>query len=876
MGIPLVGPDGKRYVLDNEANLAAAEAEGYRAITADAPETFGEQAKGAVVGAVETLEAGAQALVRGFAPGLTGALLGGEKGADESDRHFARRKFEAEEQTRLRKESPLVSGAAELGGMLASPLSKLSGGISAGIGASTALGRIGAGVVGGAAEGALFGAGNAVDESALGATELTAEKLIAGTGLGALLGGAGGGVGHAIGEAAKVAIPAAQRLAGKVDLADFANERWLKASGGIQSDIKKIPLAEREAVAGVMRKHLGLGELDDALVAVGKEREALSLKAMDAAGLPGSKLAHGMAKDDAEAALEGMFKDAAGRKQSVIDAVESAGAKPDLAIMGKRIGDLWDSLEPLEQKAIKGDVEDALSALEKYSQKSSGFKSLDKMRQNLDSKAKWDNNVGQAFVADSRRKLANVIREEVDSQLAQHVGPNMAKAFLDAKRELSLLFAAEKALGRKTSTGSDAIAAILEKAGVKSPELSAIGHADALLRHGVDRKVGNRWVSASDYLGGLGAAVLGGGGVGALMGLPAAIGHKLIREKGSAVVAKLADRIQQSPSLKIAAQSFTQKATKAAPYLGQYAPILAQAARRGPAFALATHMVFAQGNADYAEKAQSAGFLPETPEETAFSSAKADGLVGVAAALKETDEAINKGMAKVFKGSDAARTPNVTSSQDFGTKRMRRAEGRHEKRMDEVAQLAANPEALLERVTANLEGLGDHAPGVSAATSALAHRAVTYLAGQIQKPVKPGPLAPEWRFNQTELFVFAKKLEAVEQPLSVLEHAAAGTLIKEQVDALRAVYPTVWAQMRDVALEGMTSGKRVPYRQKMMLYVLTGVDPDGSLGVAVSKNQAAMAQAIDPPDMGSSGKEGLGLAKQYATPGQRKELESET
>src|SRR5690242_13912060 len=134
-------------------------------------------------------------------------------------------------------------------------------------------------------------------------------------------------------------------------------------------------------------------------------------------------------------------------------------------------------------------------------------------------------------------------------------------------------------------------------------------------------------------------------------------------------------------------------------------------------------------------------------QEAGHAAAKAVGLVGVAAALKDTDDAIDRGLQKVMKGSGKAKAPDATSTQDFGSKRMRRGGGGHQKRMNEVAELAANPEALLERVTKNLGDIGPNAPGLSAAATNVAHRAVTYLSQQIQKPPKPGPLAHDWKFN---------------------------------------------------------------------------------------------------------------------------------
>jgi hypothetical protein len=888
MALPLIGPDGKRYYLGDPSELEQAIAAGYRPETPEAPQTLGEQAKATVGEGLQVAGTAAEGALRGFAPGLMGAALGGEKREAESPEDFARRKFDAEQMDKRRKEHPVASFGGELAGIVASPLSKIQPAVASSLGASSAVGRIGANIAGGAVEGSLYGAGNAVDEAALGNVEVTAEKLIAGAGLGALLGGGGGGLGTALGEGFKAAAPLAARAAKEFapGLENFANRRWLKAAGGIQSDIKKIPQEQHGAVAAEIKAALSPDgqlvprSLDDAAEALGAEREALADGLLKSAGLADAPFKPGMARDEALEALEAGFKAANGRKLAVIDLAEAAGAKMNLGSLARRLDEFEGGLSPIKQEAISADLAAVRRALEKYEAKGSGgFRAMDEFRVDVASKAKWEKHL---FGADLKQQLAGIVRDEVDGQLGRLVGPELAQQFASAKQALGAFFSAEKALKRKEATGADALAAIIEKLGLKqAPEarrLSALNHAAALMKHGQERELGNRWISASDYLAGIGAGVgriSAGDPFGALQGLAVAVGHKVMREKGSGIAAALADRLSKSPQLKLAAQSFSQKAQQAMPSLGQYAGPLAQAIAHSPVMGLATHLVMAETNPDYAETAARAGFLPETAEEAGHAAAKATALVGVAAALKETGDAIAKGVDKVFKASGRARGANTTSRQDFGTRRMRiQGAEAHKRRMDEIAQLAANPEALVERVTNNIQSLGDYAPGLVAASTAVAHRAVAYLSQQIQRPPKPGPLASEWVFPKADLFVFSKKLETVEEPLSVLEHAAAGTLTKDQIQALQTVYPAVYGQIRDTALEKLSeSPKGVPYKARLMLSLLTGVDPDGTLGKSVSLNQqvfAARQEQQQPPPPSDSGESTL--ARAWATPEQRREM----
>jgi hypothetical protein len=103
----------------------------------------------------------------------------------------------------------------------------------------------------GATEGAFYGAGQEISEAALGDHELTAEKLLAGAGKGALLGAAGGAVMGAGEVAGRAAADKAFQLAGEKGLDDwlqtFANNRTIKALGASQRDIHRLGRTGEEA-----------------------------------------------------------------------------------------------------------------------------------------------------------------------------------------------------------------------------------------------------------------------------------------------------------------------------------------------------------------------------------------------------------------------------------------------------------------------------------------------------------------------------------------------------------------------------------------------------------------------------------------------------
>ena len=720
----------------------------------------------------------------------------------------------AKERALQREESPYASTAGELVGMVASPLNAVGGAATQAVGATTRLGRIGAQALGGAAVGGLFGAGSALSDASLGDSQLTAEKLVSSAGLGALLGGVGGGLGGLLDEGIAAVAP-------KVGKA-------IKGTQGILDDVANDSTIQATRAAQ--------GELNK----IGDERLAAAARAIRERGhleLTPDKMGQSLAKDrEALGATLGKF----------LDDVETAGARPDFAKVLKRLDDFEATLNPLERKAISSDLGAAREAVDELLKRPTGtigkggssFRALDDLKQTIQAKAKFSK--GPVPLDDVtfglKRQLAGNFRDELDQQLLPALGADAGKAFTDSKA----LYGALKDAERLAASGAGRAAGF----GLKDIAMAAAG--------------------ASAHP----------------LGIAAGLGSRLMRENGQAIIARVADRLAKSPAIDAIAKSFAAQLTQVAPRLGAYGPVLLQEARLGPQRALAAHVAYAQVDPHYAATAQLAGLEPEAPDTHAATLQRATGLAGMEAALKQQDEAVKKGIEKALKGAGSPKAGATMKSQDFGAQRMRRgATEAYAQRVDEVRKLAADPEALLERVTANLGAMGGLAPNVSAGMTATAQRAVAYLSQAAAVPPKAGPLAPEWEANEAERFDFQQKLQVVQQPMSVLEDAAAGTLTETQIEALRAVYPGLAKQMADEALQRLVeSPKGVPYRARLMVSLLTGVDPDGTLSAeAIAANQAAIAAAGKRNGDGAPGSPdgdagSISLAQRSATPQQRREL----
>jgi hypothetical protein len=95
-------------------------------------------------------------------------------------------------------------------------------------------------------------------------------------------------------------------------------------------------------------------------------------------------------------------------------------------------------------------------------------------------------------------------------------------------------------------------------------------------------------------------------------------------------------------------------------------------------------------------------------------------------------------------------------------------------------------------------------------------RGVAYLAQTAPKPPPPPggvdllALRRPWAPTGQELSAFARRVEAVKDPVSVLEAMAPGTVTREHVETLREVHPELHAELRGKVLERVASRARPP------------------------------------------------------------------
>jgi hypothetical protein len=496
----------------------------------------------------------------GFLPALTAVVGGAARGASMYGSDIAVAKLlgpkGAEAIREVKKRHPYLSLTSEIGGIglsvAAGPglLGRVVGGATApvrGVGAAgravesavtrgiakgvgeqaskSLVSKVLAGSAGFATEGMAYSAAHAISEDVLEGKEITADKLVSAVKWGALVGGGAGAALKLGGPAANIiGGKAAASIAGRLSegnlkgwLEGFAERRALKALiGGYYGPYKKLTAKQRVNAAG---KYL----LENKIV-TGKEGriEQIFEKLTDRKDNLGRQLDEILATlDEAVLVKAGPGLTAAGRPR-----VARAEGLINPVMVAQRIRNeiLPDILKvSAEDPATYNFLTKYIDDLEKQGAIAMKFSDARARRAALQDKVEWGREIPESkkVYAKLQSLWNKVIDEKAEPILDAAIGKARAKTYRQVRHEFSLVE-------------------------------DLFGYA----KDRIDREAARRIISPSDYgVGAVGAIMSAapGGVPTGIGGLAAAVGHKIIRERGNAIAADVAYRASRL--------GFIQKAT---------------------------------------------------------------------------------------------------------------------------------------------------------------------------------------------------------------------------------------------------------------------------------------------------------------------------
>lgn len=142
---------------------------------------------------------------------------------------------------------------------------------------------------------------------------------------------------------------------------------------------------------------------------------------------------------------------------------------------------------------------------------------------------------------------------------------------------------------------------------------------------------------------------------------------------------------------------------------------------------------------------------------------------------------------------------------------------------------AANPAKMFDVAG----DLGHYMPNHQMEVAKHAQTAVNYLSGLRPSNPKMRPLDSKIPPSKDQIAKFNRALDIAEQPLLVLHHLKASTLLPDDLVTLKTVYPALYPQMVQEVMGSMTEhlskGEEIPYRLRQSLSLFTGEALDSTL-----------------------------------------------
>lgn len=148
---------------------------------------------------------------------------------------------------------------------------------------------------------------------------------------------------------------------------------------------------------------------------------------------------------------------------------------------------------------------------------------------------------------------------------------------------------------------------------------------------------------------------------------------------------------------------------------------------------------------------------------------------------------------------------------------------------DHLERLTDYHEDLLDEMELSSTGLDSIDPSLGSALRERMVTGVSYLRGHLPARLRNPLTGKPQPVSRAEMRSFMRRFNALNDPHAVLDHFVEGRLSYEEVDAVKTVFPELYAEQSLNVLTAMTEHKgAIPYQTRLQLSILFGV-PDASL-----------------------------------------------
>ena len=217
-------------------------------------------------------------------------------------------------------------------------------------------------------------------------------------------------------------------------------------------------------------------------------------------------------------------------------------------------------------------------------------------------------------------------------------------------------------------------------------------------------------------------------------------------------------------------------------------------------------------------------------------------LTNIEKANTSINKKISKGVSNFFSTAKKVAVPTSTKIlmstsfdiPDESGKRRRKPKNKKEafeNISNDLTEIQQNPEKLINHLSQNAMQTANAAPNTSLAITSTISRAVAFLYEKLPKDASPGTglFNRKWEPSSLELSKFERYLEAVENPMSVIDDMESGSLTREGVEAIKVVYPDLYIRVQTEAIDKIANNPDISYDKRVQIGLLLDLPSDSSL-----------------------------------------------
>lgn len=148
-----------------------------------------------------------------------------------------------------------------------------------------------------------------------------------------------------------------------------------------------------------------------------------------------------------------------------------------------------------------------------------------------------------------------------------------------------------------------------------------------------------------------------------------------------------------------------------------------------------------------------------------------------------------------------------------------------------LREMQNNPEKITNLLQTNSLITSESAVNTGVALNSTLIKAVNFLNAKLPKDSSTGTgmFVRPYEPSSIELAKFERYLTAIENPMSVLDDLESGSVTREGVEAIQAVYPDLYQRIQTNAMEEIAKNPEIGYNKRVQMGILLNIPSDTSL-----------------------------------------------